>query len=103
MITESVIIAIGIAAAGYFIGNGLKYFNSPQSSESVLGTWDLDDDHQLIKEKDVHYTLGISKEDAKSLIKEFPDIPHVVLNGNIYFPNKQLKEWMKNWDGKKSS
>lgn len=103
MVTESVILAIGIATAGYFIGNGLKLMNHPENSESVLGSWDLDDDHQLIKEKDVHYTLGVSKEDAKNLIKEYPDIPHIVLNGNAYFPTKQLKEWMKNWEGKKSS
>lgn len=97
--TESIILAIGIAAAGYFIGDGLKNFKNP-SSENVLDSLGLsdDDDHELIKEKNLHYFVGISKEDVKILIKEYPDIPHITLNGNNYFPRKKLKEWLKGFE-----
>jgi len=98
MVTESIILAIGIAASGYFIGEGLKNFKNPESSGNVLESWDLSDDHELIKEKDVHYFMGISKEDAKSLIEEYPDIPHISLNGNTYYPRIRLKEWLKELD-----
>lgn len=85
------ILALGIAAAGYFIGEGLKNFKRPD----VLDSLD-DDDYELINERDVHYFMGISKEDAKSLIQEHPDIPHILINGKVYYPKAQLREWLMN-------
>ncbi|MCM3715756.1 DNA-binding protein [Alkalihalobacillus oceani] len=84
-------LAIGIAAAGYFIGEGLKNFHNPQA-EGLLDS--AEDEYELIREKDVHDFLNISKEDARSLTVEHPDIPHVVLNGTIYYPKHKLREWV---------
>lgn len=88
-------LAIGLAAFGYFIGDGLKNFKNP-SSKSFLESLDEEDDHELINESSVHYFAGISKEDAKSLIEQYPDIPHIKLNGKIYYPKVKLREWLKN-------
>ncbi|WP_101841888.1 DNA-binding protein [Halobacillus sp. Marseille-P3879] len=89
-----VLLALGIAAAGYFIGDGLKNFKNP-SAPDVLSSLNDDDDPQLVKEKDVHIYLGMSKEDGRQLLQEYPDIPHVTINQNIYYPKEQLKAWVK--------
>ena len=87
-------IGLGIAAAGYFIGNGLKNFKNPDPQESISEL--LDDEHELIKEKDLHYFIGISKEDTKSLIQDHPDIPHIIINNQVYYPKGKLKKWLTN-------
>ncbi|WP_010284742.1 hypothetical protein [Bacillus timonensis] len=90
-----VFIGIGIAIAGYFIGDGLKNFKNPQA-RGVMDKLEEEDLYELIKEKDIYYHIGVSKEDAKELIKEHPDIPHIVLNGNVYYPKCKLKQWLSN-------
>ncbi len=88
-------IAIGIAAAGYFIGNGLKNFKNPDAKDSLSELFeDEDNEHELIKENNVHYFIGISKEDTKSLVSEHPDIPHVLINNKIYYPKAKLRKWL---------
>ena len=88
-------IALGIAAAGYFIGNGLKNFKNPDAKDSLSELFNEDDEHELIKEKDVHYFIGISKEDTKLLIQEHPDIPHILINNKVYYPKAKLRNWLK--------
>lgn len=90
-----ILIAVGIAVAGYFIGNGLKNFKNP-NTKGFIDSLDEDDEHELIKENEVHYFMGVSKEDAKTLIKEHPDIPHVTLNGKVYYPKSKLRKWLLN-------
>lgn len=89
---NSLIIAIGIAVAGYFIGEGLRNFKNPKYSLNLLEN----DEHELIKESDVHFFIGISKQEAKSLVQEHPDIPHVMINGKMYFPKAKLRKWLMN-------
>lgn len=86
-------LALGIAAAGYFIGEGLKNFKNPEA-KTLLDSLDEDDNHELIKENEVHYFMGISKEDAKSLIQEHSDIPHIIINNTVYFPKAKLRKWL---------
>lgn len=86
-------LAIGLAAFGYFIGDGMKNFKNP-SSESFWDSLEAEDEHELIKENSVHYFMGISKEDAKKLLEEYPDIPHIKLNGQVYYPKAKLREWL---------
>ena len=62
---ELIALAIGIAAAGYFIGDGLKNFKNPQA-KSLMDSLDEEDEHELMNENNVHYFMGISKEDAKT-------------------------------------
>ncbi|WP_010530176.1 hypothetical protein [Lentibacillus jeotgali] len=89
------LLALGIAAAGYFIGDGLKNFKNPNAEDSLSEFFNDDDEHELIKEKNVHYFMGISKEDAKTLIQEYPDIPYVLINDKVYYPKARLREWLK--------
>lgn len=84
-------IGLGIAAFGYFIGEGMKNFKKGSTSNNLL---DLEDDHELLKESDLHWFMGVSKEDAKQLIAEHPDVPHLRLNGTTYYPRKKLKKWL---------
>jgi hypothetical protein len=94
MALEFLLLALGIAAAGYFLGEGLKNFKNP-AAKSLLDSLDDDDaEHELINAKEVHNFMGIDKEDAKSLIEEHPDIPHKVINGKVYYPKHSLREWL---------
>lgn len=90
-------LALGIAAAGYFIGKGLENFKSPSTTESINNLfWD---DHELIKHNNIHYFMGVSKKDAEKLLEDYPDVPHIKLNGEIYYPRKKLREWLENLGG----
>ncbi|WP_077624807.1 helix-turn-helix domain-containing protein [Sediminibacillus massiliensis] len=91
-------LAIGIAIAGYCIGDGLKNFNNP-NNKSLMDYLDDEKDHELINEKEVHNFMGISKEDAKSLIDEHPDIPHIMINNKIYYPKEKLRKWLLELSG----
>jgi len=86
-------IAFGLVGAAYFIGEGLKNFRHPNEN-SLTSIFEENDDHELINEKDLHHFIGTSKDDAKALLKEYPNVPHFKLNGSIYFPKKQLREWL---------
>ena len=90
-----IIIAISIAVAGYFIGDGLKNFNNP-NAKSLMDSLDDDDEHELIRESDLHYFMGISKEDAKSLIQDHSDVPHIIINSKVYYPKAKLRKWLLN-------
>lgn len=88
-------IGLGIAAAGYFIGDGLKNFKNPDAKDSLSEIFDDDSDEQeLIKESNVHSFIGISKDDAKVLIQEYPEIPHVLINDKVYYPKIKLRRWL---------
>lgn len=84
------ITGIGIALAGYFIGDGLKNFKSPDPHEHT--------DHILIKEKDLHfyigYYLGVTKEEAKQIVPDTSDIPHITRNRKRYVQKNTLREWL---------
>ncbi|WP_087972082.1 DNA-binding protein [Oceanobacillus rekensis] len=86
-------LAIGLAAAGYFIGDGLKNFKNPEA-KSMMDSLEDDDQYELIKENEIHWFMGITKEDAKFLVKEYPDIPHILINGKIYYPKAKLRQWL---------
>lgn len=45
-----VFLGIGVALAGYFIGEGLKQMNHPKAYEKS--------DTYLIKERDIHFYIG---------------------------------------------
>lgn len=91
-------LAVGMIGAAYFIGNGLKNFKNPNST-SLSNSFSFDNDDfwgepKLIKESKVHDYIGISKEDAKSLVEDYPSVPHIIVNGQTYFPVKKLKAWV---------
>lgn len=87
-------LAIGIAVAGYCIGDGLKNFENP-SAKNIMDFLEEEDEHELIKENNLYNFIGISKEDTKALIQKYPEIPSVELNGTLYFSKIKLKEWLK--------
>lgn len=62
-------IGLGLAALGYFIGDGLKNFKNPKGSYSGYP--------YLIKEDDLHYYLGLSKVETKEMLRKYPDIPKI--------------------------
>ncbi|WP_226036360.1 DNA-binding protein [Aquibacillus saliphilus] len=87
-------IAAGLAAFGYFIGEGLKNFGNPGAASSILD--DGDDHPQFIKQRDLHWHINIDKQDVESFLEKYPDVPCTEVNGNIYFPYKKLMEWLMN-------
>ncbi|OUL06417.1 hypothetical protein [Bacillus spizizenii] len=84
-----VFLGIGVALAGYFIGEGLKQMNHPKAYEKS--------DTFLIKERDIHFYighfLGITTTEAKQLAGDMTDIPYIEINGKKYVQKHMLKEW----------
>lgn len=76
-----------------FHWRGLKTFKNSDAKNSMENLY-FDDQHELISESKVHYFMGISKEDARMLIADHPDIPHIKLNGKTYYPKAKLSEWL---------
>ncbi|MDL4838904.1 DNA-binding protein [Aquibacillus rhizosphaerae] len=90
-------IAIGLAACGYFVGEGLKNFGNPNSSNSLNSLLDDEEDKPLlIKEKELNHYLGIDKEDVEAFVQNYPDIPRFELNGKTYYPYKKVLKWIDN-------
>ncbi|PYZ94784.1 DNA-binding protein [Salipaludibacillus keqinensis] len=87
-------LAAGLAVAAYFIGDGLKNFKNP-NGKSMVEVWSGYGDMGLVHEKYVHDILGIDQKDAQQLTKDHPDIPHIVINSNVYYPKKRLLEWVE--------
>src|SRR5690625_3195174 len=87
-------LAIGIAAFGYFIGDGLKNFKNPNAKNLMEYLDDDGDEHELMNENEIHHFMGISKEDAKALIEEQPSIPHIKINDTVYYPKAKLRDWL---------
>lgn len=85
-------LAIGLAVFGYFIGDGMKNFKNP-SAPNLMDSFD-EEDYQLLKEKDLHWFIGISKEDVHRLVEEHPDVPHIKINDQTYYPKEPLKKWL---------
>ncbi|WP_394233643.1 DNA-binding protein [Niallia oryzisoli] len=79
-------IGIGLAALGYFIGDGLKNFKNPKGSPSSYPT--------LIKERDLHLYLGLSKEEVNELLTKYPDAPKMELKGTTYYPYHYFLDWL---------
>ncbi|KAA9027037.1 DNA-binding protein [Niallia endozanthoxylica] len=79
-------IGIGLIGLGYFIGDGLKNFKNPKGSPTQYPT--------LIKEKDLHLYLGLSKEEVSELLSKYPDAPKVELKGTTYYPYRHFLDWI---------
>src|SRR5690625_2981455 len=89
-------VGLGLAALGYFIGDGLKNFKNPNAKNAVENMFSDDDRNELIKETDLHWYIGIRKSDVSSFIKNYPHITHLEINGNRYYPKEQLQKWLRN-------
>lgn len=55
-------IALGLAALGYFIGNGIRNFSTPKKSTN---------EYYLIKESDLHLYIYLSKEETEELLYKY--------------------------------
>ncbi len=86
-------IAVGLAAFGYFIGDGLKNFSKPQKKVGYP---------HLIKEKDIHFYFNLSKGEVEELLNKYPDAPKIELKGTTYYPYQQLIDWLSSNDIYKS-
>ncbi|AOY07477.1 hypothetical protein [Bacillus subtilis] len=84
-----VFLGIGIALAGYFIGEGLKQMNQTKGNEQ--------NDILLIKERDIYFYiglfLGITTTEAKQLAGDMADLPYIEINGKKYVQKHMLKDW----------
>jgi len=81
---EFIFLAIGIALAGYFIGDGLKNFNNP-TAKSVFQKWEESDVIEDVKKKYVRLALetgnhssiarkaGISRDTFRRWMNEYKD------------------------------
>ncbi|MBY6087776.1 DNA-binding protein [Priestia flexa] len=82
-------LAIGLAAFGYFIGDGLKNFGKPKEKTTYP---------YLIKERDLHYHFSLTREEMRELLSKYPDAPKIELKGKTYYPHHQFVEWLSSAD-----
>ncbi|WP_088361968.1 DNA-binding protein [Bacillus cereus] len=84
-------VGIGLLFLGYFIGEGLKNFKNPDSSDTFMGAGNK----KLIREEDLHSVLGISKADMKEMLEKYPDLPKIELKNVNYYQYGKVMEWLK--------
>ncbi|MED2737348.1 DNA-binding protein [Bacillus toyonensis] len=84
-------VGIGLLFLGYFIGEGLKNFKNPGSSETLFGTGNK----KLIKEEDLHSALGIPRAEMKEMLEKYPDIPKIELKNVNYYQYGKVIEWLE--------
>ncbi|OXS78330.1 hypothetical protein [Domibacillus enclensis] len=89
----SLFLGIGIAVAGYFIGDGLKNWKHP-SEKNFFDHFKTKDQPELIEAGEVHRFIGTQKGDIKAFLEEHPDIPSIKINRKIYFSRSRLREWL---------
>lgn len=88
-------LSIAIALFGFFIGDGIKNFNKPES-KNFLDSLMEDENTELIPKREVHHYIGIKREDVDALIEKYPHIPYIKLNDSVYFHRKKLMKWLEN-------
>ncbi|MCM3731889.1 DNA-binding protein [Fictibacillus nanhaiensis] len=79
-------VGLGLAALGYFIGEGLKHFKNPGNSFA--------DYPVLIKETDLHNYVGLKLNEVEELLRKYPDIPSIELKGTRYYQYHHVYEWL---------
>ncbi|WP_050181675.1 hypothetical protein [Domibacillus robiginosus] len=89
----SLFLGLGIALAGYFIGDGLKNWKNP-SEKTFMDHFKRRDQPEFIREDSLHRFIGTPKEDAKALLEENRDIPSIKVNGKMYVSRTSLRQWL---------
>lgn len=67
MVLDFFWLGLGLAAFGYFLGDGLKNFKNRSSTNIVQSMLEEENKNEFIKETDLHWYIGIRKEDAKKI------------------------------------
>ncbi|MEC5424763.1 DNA-binding protein [Virgibacillus sp. C22-A2] len=81
----------GSSLEGVFTG----LFKEKGSSE--ISVFDEDDDeYMLLNEGQVHQFIGISKEAVRTLVRDHSDVPHLMINNNVYYPKEKQRQWLLN-------
>ncbi|WP_152658010.1 DNA-binding protein [Oceanobacillus sp. CFH 90083] len=80
-----IVLAIGLAVMGYFIGKGLQNLGRSETSKEY---------NIFIKESDLEFYINLNKEEIEDLLRKYPDAPKIELNGTTYYPYTQFMEWV---------
>ncbi|MCC3359480.1 DNA-binding protein [Bacillus sp. REN16] len=83
--TGLILLAIGLALMGYFIGKGLQNMGHPDKGHYY---------HLFIKENDLEFYLNLNKHEIEELLEKHPNAPQIELKGTIYYPYRQFMEWI---------
>lgn len=81
---EALIIALGIAFAGYFIGEGLKRQGSMKNEAGY---------YYFLKEHELTQFINLTDKDIAQFLKDHPEVPKVEINGKAFYPAKQFQQW----------
>lgn len=84
-----VLLAVGLSLMGYFIGKGLQNMGHPEKGHHY---------HFFIKENELEYYSNLNKNEMEELLRKYPDVPKIELNGANYYPYKQFMEWFSSRD-----
>lgn len=88
---ESITLGVFFICFVLLVAVGSMRFDNPEPKRLLKTEEDLEG---LIKETDVWKYIGVTEEDSKKLLEEYPDIPHITLNNNVYFHKSKLREWL---------
>ncbi|QKY69395.1 DNA-binding protein [Lentibacillus sp. CBA3610] len=84
--TGLILLAVGLAFVGYFIGKGLQNIGEPDKDNYNYNLF--------IKENDLEFYSNLNKKEVQELLNKYPDAPKIELNGTTYYPYKQFLEWL---------
>lgn len=85
ILADTVILAIGIALAGYFIGEGLKRQGSRKNEAGY---------YYFLQQHELTQYINLNDKEIAQFLKDHPEAPKVIINGKAYYPAKQFQKWL---------
>lgn len=82
---DALLIALGLALGGYFIGEGLKRQGSKKNET---------DYYYFLQEHELTQWINLNTKELEQFLKNHPEAPKVIINGKTYYPAKQFKKWL---------
>lgn len=88
-------LAVTIIACAYFLFEAIKGFSPRSNSTNPLDTMFDEEADLIVKEQDLHSHIGLTKEETRALLYQYPEIPKLDISGRNYYSPEQVKGWIK--------
>ncbi|ART76049.1 DNA-binding protein [Sutcliffiella horikoshii] len=88
-------LAVTIIACAYFLFEAIKGFSPQSNSRNPIDKIFDEEENLLVKEQDLHSHIGLTKEETRALLYQYPEIPKLDISGRYYYSPEQVKGWIK--------
>ncbi|MGD6782306.1 DNA-binding protein [Sutcliffiella horikoshii] len=88
-------LAVTIIACAYFLFEAIKGFSPHSNSRNPIDKIFDEEENLLVKEQDLHSHIGLTKEETRALLYQYPEIPKLDISGRYYYSPEQVKGWIK--------